>query len=120
MAKHQAPGSDKDQFPKWAQPSLGKHWKPITLFEWFRALVKAGFVKDGGVAQRGERRAYTSEVAGSSPAAPTNTRRFHIAWSFDGTRCRHVTSEGGLIAWRREYEDNPRVTGINIYEVPAG
>lgn len=36
----------REQFPRWAQPTLGKWWRPITLLDWYRALVAAGMILD--------------------------------------------------------------------------
>jgi hypothetical protein len=35
----------RDQFPRWAQPFLGRWWRSITLEAWHEALVEAGLLK---------------------------------------------------------------------------
>lgn len=36
---------EREQFPKWAQKYLGKWWRPVSLEDWYEALVKAGMIK---------------------------------------------------------------------------
>lgn len=37
---------NREQFPEWAQPYLGKWWRPIMLIDWYVALVQAGLLKE--------------------------------------------------------------------------
>lgn len=38
-------GKPKCQFPKWAEPTLGKNWRPVSKEAWYEAMVKANLVE---------------------------------------------------------------------------